>query len=316
MSIVIMGATSHIAKGVIERFFLQAGAPPLHLYTRSPHSVRHFLSVIGHPSPLNCSISDDYRTLQETSCDVIINCVGVETRNSHNCNFTRYFTVTEEFDNLAINYLKLRNPEALYISFSSGAVYGKGFADPVNDSSLNCITINHVAKQDYYGIVRMNAEAKHRAHSDLRIIDLRIFSYFSSHINLTDGYFITDVIQAIRNNTVLQTDSNNIVRDYLHPDDLFGAVCACINSGRLNRAIDISSTTPAAKQEILDYFSSFYGLRYKEHAPVENISATGSKAKYYSICDHAGCIGFAPRYSSMDSIRSGTARLLKGTIKQ
>lgn len=315
MNVVIMGATSHIAKGLIERF-LQAGGNTLQLYSRSNEAVRHFLAGIGHRESASCTLCDDYGRITASDCDVIINCIGVETRNSHDCDFTRYFTVTEEFDNLAINYLKQYNPAALYISFSSGAVYGKGFSVPAAETSANCIVVNQVAKQDYYGIVRINAEAKHRAHGKLKIIDLRIFSYFSRYINLTDGYFITDVIQAVRNNTVLRTESRNIVRDYLHPDDLYQAVRACMAAGHLNRAIDLNSVTPVAKQEILDYFSSTYGLKYEKYSTAENVSATGSKTNYYSMCRHASYIGFTPSYASLDSIRHEAAFLLKGLVTQ
>jgi len=310
MNVVIMGATSHIAKGLIERF-LQCDGYVLQLYSRSADAVRQFMQNIDQTDNSNYCICDDYQSFIQSSCDVIINCIGVETRNSHNCDFTRYFSVTEEFDSLAISYLKNSNPEALYISFSSGAVYGRGFSDPAGDDSTNCIKVNHLTRQDYYGIVRINAEAKHRAHEELRIIDLRIFSYFSRYINLTDGYFITDLIQALLSNTVLYTDSINIVRDYLHPDDLFGAVSACISSGRLNLAVDINSSRPVAKQEILDYFSSTYGLRYEKRQSSENISATGTKANYYSTSAHASRIGFVPKFSSMDSLMYGAESLLR-----
>lgn len=309
MNIVILGATSHIAKGLIERFLNQR-TDTLHLYSRSSDKVQLFLQKIGMSDNADCRLFGDYGDFLSGSYDVIINCIGVETRNSHDCDFTRYFSVTEEFDNLVISYLKDRNPAALYISFSSGAVYGRGFSEPVYDSSINCIPVNHVTRQDYYGIVRINAEAKHRAHENLNIIDLRIFSYFSRYINLLDGYFITDVIQAIRHKTVLHTDSNDIVRDYLHPEDLYMAIRACIGSGWINRAIDTNSTGPVNKEEILDYFSSVYGLKYEKHPVAENISATGSKSSYYSICNHTSAINYSPRYSSMDSIIQEASHLL------
>ena len=130
------------------------------------------------------------------------------------------------------------------------------------EGSVNRLQVNHVIPEDYYGIVRINAEAKHRAHCNLRIIDLRIFSYFSRYINLTDGYFITDVMEAILSNKVLVTNSTNIVRDYLHPEDLFAMVVKCIHAGKINQAYDVNSSCPVAKQEILDYFASEYGLKY------------------------------------------------------
>ena len=310
MNIVIMGATSHIAKGLIDRF-LHNGDDHMYLFSRSVDKIQHFLSTIGRPGDGKYTICPDYRAFPSFSYDVIINCVGVETRNKHNCEFTRYFSVTEEFDGLAIGYLQSMTPDALYISFSSGAVYGRGFSSPAEESSVNPLPVNHVIPEDYYGIVRINAEAKHRSHRNLRIIDLRIFSYFSRYINLTDGYFITDVMEAILSNKVLVTDSANIVRDYLHPEDLFAMIVKCIHAGKINQAIDVNSSRPVAKQEILDYFTSEYGLKYEKRCFSENASATGAKSKYYSTCNRASQIGYIPQFSSMEALKHEASHILR-----
>ena len=317
MNIVIMGATSHIAKGLIDRF-LHRGDDHVYLFSRSGDKVQHFLDEIGRPGKGNHTICADYQAFSSYAYDVIINCVGVETRNKHNCDFTRYFTVTEEFDSLAIRYLQNRNPDSLYCSFSSGAVYGKGFSAPADQCSANSIQVNHVVPEDYYGIVRINAEAKHRAHHDLRIVDLRIFSYFSRYINLTDGYFITDVMEAILDKKVLVTDSTDIVRDYLHPEDLFAMIVKCIHAGKMNQAIDVSSSRPVSKQEILDYFTSEYGLKYQRRDFSESPSATGAKSNYYSTCNRASHIGYIPRFSSMDTLKHEAAYILsrKPTVRK
>jgi nucleoside-diphosphate-sugar epimerase len=297
-----MGATSHIAKSLIQRF-LHNGDDHMYLFGRRADKIQQFLDAIGRPGNGNYTICLDYQAFSSFSYDVIINCVGVGTRNKHDFDFTRYFTVTEEFDGLAIGYLQNRNPNVIYISFSSGAVYGRGFATPVEEDSVNSLQVNHVVPEDYYGIVRINAEAKHRAHRRLRIIDLRIFSYFSRYINLADGYFITDVMEAILNNKVLVTGSTNIVRDYLHPEDLFAMIIKCIHAGKINRAIDVNSSCPVAKQEILDYFTSEYGLKYESRHHSENASATGAKSNYYSACHWAYQIGYIPQFSSMDTLK-------------
>jgi nucleoside-diphosphate-sugar epimerase len=309
MNIVILGATSHIAKGLIDKF-LHRGDDHLYLFTRSAETLQQFLSSIGKHGDNNHTVCPEYQTFSSFSYDVIINCVGVETRNKHNCDFTRYFTVTEEFDSLAITYLRNRNPEALYISFSSGAVYGSKFSTPADEFSVNHLRVNQIIPEDYYGIARINAEAKHRAHSDLRIIDLRIFSYFSRYINLTDGYFITDVMEAILGNKVLVTDSTNIVRDYLHPEDLFAMVGKCIHAGSINQAVDVTSSRPVSKQGILDYFTSEYGLKYKSRNFSQNASATGAKSNYYSTCNRASRIGYIPQFSSMDTLKDEARYIL------
>lgn len=300
--IAILGATSHIAKGLIYNFLRNRGGI-LHLYARSSEKTRDFLSTIGNVSDSDCVIHEGFDDVINFSYDVIINCVGVGTMNKPHSNYADYFTVNEEYDNLAIHYLREYNSHTLYICFSSGAVYGRNFTAPVEENSLNCIKVNHVTKEDYYTIVRLNSEAKHRAFTNLRIIDLRIFSYFSRFINLTDGYFITDVINCVLNKRVFVTNSTNIIRDYIHPQDLFSMVIKCIVSGKINAAFDMTSVKPVEKKEIVDYFVAEYGLKCKIGQPSGHANPTGMKNIYYSKHNNATGIGYKPIFNSMDAIK-------------
>lgn len=307
--IAILGSTSHIAKGLINNF-LASGEFSLHLYTRSPEAVRNFLGTIGKSSGKDYVIHQGYRNFLKSSYDVVINCVGVGTLNKFQGNYTKYFTVTEEYDNLVISYLCNSCPDALYISFSSGKVYGREFSAPVQKDTTNNIQVNHITTEDYYAIARLNSEAKHRAFRNLNIVDLRIFSYFSRFIDLTDSYFITEVINCILNNKVLLTDKVNIVRDYVHPQDLFSIIRKCIAAGKINTAFDVSSAKPVEKREILDYFSSVYGLKYKISQSLAHVSPTGSKDIYCSKDNSAAKIGYKPAFSSMDTIEQESRYIL------
>jgi len=299
--IAIFGSTSHIAKGLINNF-IQGGEFSLHLYTRSPDKVRSFLGAIGKSTEKDCVIHEGYKNFIKSSYDVVINCVGVGTLKLRG-NYTDYFTVTEEYDNLAIGYLCNSCPDALYISFSSGAVYGREFSAPVEENTMNSIRVNHVATEDYYAIVRLNSEAKHRAFNGLRIVDLRVFSYFSRFIDLTDGYFITEVLDCILNKKVLATNNMNIVRDYVHPEDLFSIIRKCMDVGKINEAFDVTSSKPVEKREILDYFSLEYGLKYEIGRSLSHVSPTGLKNIYCSNYNNVACIGYKPAFSSMDTIK-------------
>ncbi len=304
-----MGATSHIAKGLIDRW-IGLGEDDLYLFGRSPQRIGAFLTRIGPPGKKPAAVCADYRSFSTPSYDIIVNCVGAGTGRRENFHFSEYFTVTERFDDLAIDYLQHRNPQAIYISFSSGAVYGGDYFTPPGENSVHSLRVNHVSPEDYYGIVRINAEAKHRAHCHLNIVDLRIFSYFSRYINLTDGYFITDVLQSIRNGKVLLTDTSDFVRDYLHPDDLFQMVRKCVRAEKINLAFDVSSSRPVTKQEILDYFASTYCLQYEKRDCFETSSATGKKLQYYSTWHRASQAGYRPQFSSMDTLRDEATYLL------
>ncbi len=309
MNIAIMGATSHIAKGLIDRF-IHKGDDHLYLFARSADKIQDFLTAIGASGNDHYTICTNYRAFSSFSYDVILNCVGAGTLNRHGGDYTVYFMVTEEFDNLAIGYLCKKRPHALYVSFSSGAVYGREHSAPVEENSVNPVNVNHIAPQDYYAIVRLNAEAKHRAYHRLNIIDLRVFSYFSRFIDLADGYFITEVLNCIRSRKVLVTDRENMVRDYLHPDDLFSMIQRCMDAGTINAAFDAVSSKPIEKQEILDYFTSVYGLKYQTSPSFGNGSATGSKRMYCSMSKAASKIGYHPKFSSLDAIKDEARHFL------
>ena len=307
--VAILGATSHIAKGIINNFF-RNGEFRLHLYVRSQERILSFLSSIGKAPDNDCVIHEGYDDFMKTSIDAVINCVGTGTMNKLRGNFSEYFTLTEEFDNLSIGYLRNKRPDALYISFSSGAVYGRDFSAAVEEDAVNSISVNHAAKEDYYGIARLYSEAKHRAFSDLRIIDLRLFSYFSRFIDLTDGNFIAEVLDCIVNRKMLVTNNVNIVRDYVHPGDLFSIIVKCLNAGKINAAFDVMSVRPVEKTEILNYFASEYGLKYGTDESLSYNSATGSKNIYCSKYDKIFEIGYKPRFSSMDAIKQESMHIL------
>lgn len=310
--VAVFGATSHIAKGLIHNF-IRAGHSRLHLYSRTPGKVRAFLASEGRKESPDLVVHADYGDLRGGSCDVLINCVGVGTLKKLRGDYSRYFTVTEEYDNLAVNYLSSSRPDALYISFSSGAVYGKDFTAPAGDNTPSVFRPNHLSPEDYYAVARLNAEAKHRSFGRLRIADLRVFSYFSRFIDLADGYFMSELAGAVLKKKTFVTDSVNIVRDYVHPRDLFSAVTLCMARARVNGAFDICSSAPVCKQEILDHLSAEYGLKYRLAAAGAGGAAvaTGAKNVYCSASGNAAALGYKPSFSSMETIKRETRLLLR-----
>jgi hypothetical protein len=307
--IAILGSTSHIAKGLIYNF-LKNDEFDLYLYVRSANKASNFLTSIGKFPDKDCLVSEGFTDFLKYNYDVIINCVGIGTLNKHKGNYSAYFTVTEEYDNLVIAYLRDKCSDALYISFSSGAVYGRGFFEPAGENTANCFSVNHISKEDYYAIARLNAEAKHRAFDDLNIVDLRLFSYFSRFIDLADGYFITEALNCILNKNIFITDDVNFVRDYVGPEDLFLMIEKCLGAGKINAAFDVMSVKPVEKKEILDYFSSEYGLKYKTGSVLNYVSPTGFKNVYYSKYFNAARVGYKPGFSSLETIKKESNYIL------
>ena len=102
----------------------------------------------------------------------------------------------------------------------------------------------------------------------------------------------------------------NIVRDYIHPKDLFSLIRKCIKVDKINGAFNVVSLKPVSKWEILDYFSSEYGLKYKIIPSLNYTSATGSKNIYYSTYNNAARLGFKPVFNSMGTIKEESKYIL------
>jgi nucleoside-diphosphate-sugar epimerase len=309
MKIAILGATSHIAKGLIDRFLSRTN-DYLYLYARAPEKLNQFLKEADLAITGRVSICDNFEALQSESYDGIINCIGAGTYSCHKGDYTVYFRLAEKFDNLVLNYLCDISPGTLYLSMSSGAIYGKGHSCPVEEESINRVRVNHLSPEDYYGIVRLNAEAKHRAFARLNIVDLRIFSYFSRHIDLSDGYFMSELVRCLASKKEFQTSSIDMVRDYLHPEDLFCMVISCLKVKTINDVFDMRSRHPVGKMEILEYFYKTYGLKYLVDDTFKLVTATGVKPVYCSNYQKSIKVGHLPKFSSMDTIRDESACIL------
>lgn len=305
MKIAILGATSHIAKGLINNLG-HGGEYDLRLFARSPERAGNFLAAVGLSDRFQARTFDEF---DRGSYDAIINCVGFGDPGKLKDAASEIFRVTETFDNLVLGHLE-RHPESIYINFSSGAVHGTDFASPADENSRAVFEINPMDPSAYYGIAKLHSEAKHRAMKDFRIVDLRIFGYFSRFIDLDAKYMMSEILTCILRGKEFVTGPDDIVRDYIHPEDLSSLVKLCIDKRDLNDTFDVCSMCPARKTEILEKYSSLYGLRYTVRAQHAALSATGKKMNYYSINDKVRRIGFEPRFTSLDSVVQGTKHIL------
>ena len=309
--IAILGATSNIAKSLILNYYEDPDAE-LFLFTTSMVALNSFLSNNLSDSGKNHKHNqyDGYDGFRGNMYDVIINCIGPGTlRDGKGC-YTDYFTLTEKFDNLVIEHLCRDNGDALYICFSSGAIYGRELSSPATVDSVNGIVVNKIMPIDYHSIARLNSESKHRAYDWLNIVDFRIFSYFSRYSQLSDGYFITELVDCITKNKIFITDHNDMSRDYIHPSDLLQIINKCISIRNINNKFDAISLKYTTKYEILARFSEKYGLKYEFCDSSINSGATGHKKMYCSSCNCASAIGYNPRYTSIDSLLTEAGYLL------
>jgi len=304
IKIAMLGATSHVAKGLILNFCRDSAAA-LYLFARSAERVKDFLASI------NCDkryFVGGLTGFDKEKYDVIINCVGTGAPASLKDAGTSIFELTEKYDDTVLDYLT-GSEESVYINFSSGAVYGEEFLSPADVASKNSIRVNEIDSSHYYSIAKLNSEAKHRSYQGLRIIDLRIFAYFSRFIDLKAKYLITEIIKSIKNKSVFRTGDDNIVRDYIGHEDLFSLVSRCIESGT-NAAYDVYSRKPVEKFEILKSFHEKFGLNYEISKTINPPGPTGAKDKYYSKNRKAQSLGYEPKYDSLELLIKETEMML------
>jgi nucleoside-diphosphate-sugar epimerase len=303
--IAILGATGHIAKSIIYSFKDEPNFA-LHLFTRSEAKTKAFAKEIK----LQNAFVHSYQEFNEFDYSSIISCVGIGDPSRLRSYPDEVFFVSEEIDLLVIKYL-INHQQTTYINFSSGAVYGTEFNTPANDNSSTEITINELVLSDFYGIAKINAEAKHRSLRNYNIIDLRIFGFYSKFIDLQRPFFLSEVVSSLKTKKPFLTSNSCIIRDYIHPNDLALLVKRCMEYKNINAAFDVCSKKPISKLEILDYFNSNYNLKYEVVRDLTNSSVTGNKDNYFSESKKINEIEFEAQYTSLESINFVTNEIFK-----
>lgn len=299
MRIAILGGTSQIAKD-LARSFSAHGEYFLSIYARQPAVVRDWLRG-GAGSQFHVETFDEFAQTKN-KFDAVINFVGAGNPARVMSLGTEIFSITSEFDQLALDYIK-KNPECRYIFASSGAVYGTDFSKPANTESCAAVQINNLPASSWYSVAKLYAECRHRALSDYSIVDIRFFNYFSSTQNINDRFLVTDALRAARDGEKFKTSSENIVRDYMGPEEVFALVCCILNEKPANIAVDAYTKKALDKFQMLDAMNEKYGLMYEVDSATEFINATGSKKNYFSE-NHLAHSAFAylPRRTALEIV--------------
>ncbi|MBQ6351738.1 MAG: NAD(P)-dependent oxidoreductase [Lentisphaeria bacterium] len=299
MDIAVMGGSSHIAKNLIVRFAALGGCR-LTLFCRDRAPVEEFVRRYAPGGEI--AVVEGYGDFMERRFDALIDCVGAGAPGTAGFSPVNWFDTLQKFDDLALEYLQKSNPRARLISFSSGAVYGARTPGPFDDGSLYQVAVNAPETGDLYALSRLYAEAKHRAHRDLDIADLRIFAFYSRFVRTDAGYFMSDLLRALREKRELVTTPHDMIRDYIAPDDLFGIVRFCLSHDRVNGAFDVRSLKPAGKFEILERFKTRFGLRWRFSGDAVAASPNGDKPVYCSHSTALERLGFRPRLSALEGL--------------
>lgn len=298
MRIAILGANSQIARDLVQSFSVHS-AHSLLLYARQPSLVQGWLFQQGLID--RYSVHDFAGFGSDIAYDAILNFVGVGSPVRATQMGASIFDVTAHYDGMALDYIR-QHPQCRYLFLSSGAAYGGDFDEPVSSSTQATIPINNLQPQDWYGVAKLYTECRHRALASLPIVDIRVFNYFSHTQDMDARFFITDVLRAIRDRTLLKTSSDHMVRDYLHPSDFYKLAYQILMAQPMNTALDCFSKAPIDKSALLDGLQDAFGLQYELVENASHINGTGNKTNYYSINRDAAIYGYVPAYSSLEGI--------------
>ncbi len=297
MRIAILGATSQIARDLIVSFSA-TGDKHLHLFARRPDEMTKWLASVGLSGRYPV---DEFSEFAKQKFDAVINFVGVGNPAQAAAMGNSIFDITLRFDEMALDYLQT-HPACRYLFLSSGAAYGASFNEPANRDTLAVVAINNLAPHEWYGVAKLHAECRHRAHPELSIFDIRVFNYFSRTQDIAARFLITDILRAIRDKMALKTSPDYIVRDFLHPSDFYKLVSALLLAPAINTAVDCYSRAPIDKPALLAAMQEKFGLQYEiTEAPV-SVNATGGKPHYYSLNTRAADYGYLPELTSLEGL--------------
>jgi nucleoside-diphosphate-sugar epimerase len=233
---------------------------------------------------------------------VIINFVGAGNPKVTDAIGRSIFDITYEYDSLAINYLE-KNPSCKYIFISSGAAMGNIYDQPAKVDSKASFSLNSLVESDWYGIAKFFAECRHRSYTHLKIVDLRVFNYFSRSHDINASFLISDILRAVLKKTELTTSNENILRDFLHPHDFNQLISKLIELPDFgNQVFDCYTKDPVSKFSLLERFKYDFGLQYRIVDSGVKSSATGSKFNYYSLNQSVSKIGYTPKFTSLNGI--------------
>lgn len=306
MRIAILGATSEIAKDFVSSICAQMDHE-LVLFARRPEAVQQWLAIVATQTICEVDGFDSFQ--RKGKFDAIVNFVGIGNPSRATELGSELVRFSNHFDQLALDHLK-QYPDCRYVFLSSGAVYGSRFPKPVDDNSVAEIAINHLQPPDWYGVSKLLAECRHRSISQASIVDLRVFNYFSHSQSLSSRFLINDILRAIKDGSTLGTSSTNIVRDYLHPEDLNQLIGLVLKSPPANVALDCYSKVPVSKFDLLHAMREMFGLRYEVLNSQAPVSAAAEKLHYYSLSRRATRFGYLPRFSALECVLQQSAALL------
>jgi nucleoside-diphosphate-sugar epimerase len=291
--IAVLGATGYVGRS-IGRLLADEGHP-IAMFARNPGK----LSDQAWPQGVELR---DLAAFHAADFSLVINAIGAGDPGRVRSLGAEILDITAFWDR---RVLETMGPQTRYVFLSSGAVYGTRYDQPVNADSEISLPVNFLDRVPPYTMAKLQAEMRHRLARSRAILDLRIFGYADPSIDLSGSFFLAELVRSIRDRKVFVTSFDDIVRDYSGVRELRALIGDWESAGAPNCPLDLYTTSPASKHDLLRLFKARYHLQI-DYVAETGSNPTGSKRFYASAYRAAADFGFRPERD--------TARVLTDTI--
>ena len=295
--IAVLGATGHVGQSVSAEF-AETGRHEIILVARNLEAAQNVAESNGRHRNLRAVPIEQF---DSGEYDVIVNAIGAGDSGRISALGAELMRSTEEWDNRVLAFLE-KSPDTLYVCFSSGTAFGLLRDEPVSSQSVASFPINNLSADHCYAVAKLNSETKHRAATGLNIVDLRLFGYASRFIDASSGFFLAQVMAALKNDAVLPTLRSDMTRDYVTPNDVHQLIEKCLDARPLNRAFDVYTKAPVSKFELLRQLKRDFGLVWEELDDPSVARGSVEKDSYYSTDRSAADIGYKPQFSALEGV--------------
>lgn len=294
-SIALLGGSGYIGRSLLYEILTSSREMKVFVFSRDIKKMQSIIDdfgLIDNQRYFVCHIKD----FSSGRYDYVINATGVGDPSILSKDPLSVFSVTEMVDSLVISYLIL-NKDVLYLNLSSGAVYGDIFDTPITEGQSTRLSLSFGDAYHCYSSAKIISEIKHRSHSDLWIVDLRVFAFFSRFFEKGSSFFLSELAFSVKKMTTFITDGSDFERDLINGAELYACILCVIDYGKSNNFFDVCSLKPFSKKDLLLDVSKRFEWNYVE----EKELLDNKKNFYYSKGGKASSVfGYSSKSTAKD----------------
>lgn len=215
--------------------------------------------------------------------DVVVHCIGAGDVSRFN---DKTMEAAEKYDALAMRQAR---DGTRYIFLSSGVAYGLDFTEPADGARM-------APAKDAYGQHKQRMEAGHRR--GVNVVDVRVFSYVSAAQEVDSAMLVPTLWRSLASGEVARVGKEPVWRDFLHPADWCGLMCALIEAEALPDSVDAVSAGATHTHVLAGAMAERFGLRWEKDA-----SVPPGRPQYFSTRKPALHV---PRHSALEAVMEQT----------